>query len=320
MTRPSRGVIALFATIVALLIASGCNQSAADGSAGGEGGNAQELVFAALPAQRFAALQQSHQPLLEMLRKETGKEVRFETGTSYAAIIEGLRDGHIDIAALGPLPYVRAKQQGADITVVVARVDEKGKAPGYHSYGITWTGSPIKTLADFRGKKVCFVDRSSTSGYLYPSAKLGALGIDPERDTIPIFTGRHDASVLAVAHRQCDAGFALDRMADRQLIEQGQLQPGQITTVWESETIPGPPIAIANHLAPELRQRLVTALQNKANADYLRANGFCQGECAIADGFAYGYQPADDADYNRVRELQNQLGVFYLPSTDPGPR
>ncbi|MGH3935087.1 MAG: phosphate/phosphite/phosphonate ABC transporter substrate-binding protein, partial [Pseudonocardiaceae bacterium] len=74
--------------------------------------------------------------------------------------------------------------------------------------------------------------------------------------------------------------------------------------VWKSEPIPGPPIVIANQLAPELRQRLITALRDKANADYLRANGFCQGECALADGFAYGYQPADDADYNRVRDLQ----------------
>ncbi len=303
--RPPRVVAALFAAVAGLLIASGCNQSAADGRTGSEGGNPQVLVFAAVPSQRPATLQQSHQPTLEMLAKETGKEVRFQTGTDYAAIIEGLRDGKIDIAALGPLSYMRAKQQGAHITVAAARVDEKGKVPGYQSYGITWAGSPIKTLADFRGKKICFVDRSSTSGYLYPSVELLALGIEPESGITPIFTGRHDASVLAVANRQCDAGFTQDWMVDRHLIEQGQLQPGQITKVWESETIPGPPIVIANHLAPELRQRLITALQDKANADYLRANGFCQGECAIADGFAYGYQPADDADYNRVRDLQD---------------
>jgi phosphonate transport system substrate-binding protein len=261
------------------------------------------LVFAAVPSYRLATLQQSHQPILEMLKKETGKEVRLRTGTDYTAIIQGLHDGKIDVAALGPFSYVLAKQQGAPITVAAARVSEKGGGPGYQSYGITWAGSPVKTLADFRGKKICFVDRRSTAGYLYPSASLLAIGIEPEKDTIPIFAGRHDALVLAVANRQCDAGFALDRVVDRQLIEQGQLQPGQITTVWKSETIPGPPIVIANHLSPKLRQQLTTALQSKANADYLRANGFCQGKCAIADGDAYGYQSADDADYNSVREL-----------------
>lgn len=60
------------------------------------------LVFAAVPSQRPATLQQSHQPITEMLKKETGAQIRFQTGTDYAAVIEGLRAGKIDVAALGP--------------------------------------------------------------------------------------------------------------------------------------------------------------------------------------------------------------------------
>ncbi|MGH3753979.1 MAG: phosphate/phosphite/phosphonate ABC transporter substrate-binding protein [Pseudonocardiaceae bacterium] len=213
----------------------------------------------------------------------------------------------MDIADLGPFTYVLAKQQGAEITAVAARAEKKGDDPGYQSYGFTQTDSPIQNLADFRGKKICFVDRSSTSGYLYPSAGLRTVDIEPEKDTIPFFAGRHDASVLTVANRQCDAGFTLDRMVDWQLIERGQLQPGQIRTVWKSEKIPGPPLVIADHLDSGLRKQLTTILQEKANADYLRANGFCQGECTIADGFAYGYQPATDADYDSVRELCRKI-------------
>jgi phosphonate transport system substrate-binding protein len=153
------------------------------------------------------------------------------------------------------------------------------------------------------------VDRNSTSGYLYPSAGLLAVGIEPEKDTTPFFAGRHDASALAVANGPCDAGFALDRMIDRQLIERGLLRPDQIRTVWQSEPIPDPPLAIADHLDSELRQHLTKLLQEKANADYLRANGFCQGECKIFDGFAYGYQPATDADYDSVRKLCRKIQI-----------
>lgn len=295
--------VALFAAVATLLAASGCIAGTADGEASGGSGDPQVLVFATVPSDRPPNQWRDQQPIIEMLKKETGKEILFEIGTDYAAIIKRLHDKKIDIADIGPLPYVLAKQGGAEITVVAARVDKKGERPGYQSYGFTQAGSSIQTLADFRGKKVCFVDPNSTSGYLYPSAGLLAAGIEPEKDTTPIFSGRHDTSVLAVANGQCDAGFALDRMVDQQLIEQGLLQPGQITTVWRSETIPGPPLAIANHLDPELRQQLTTALQDKTNADYLRANGFCQGECAIADGFSYGYQPATDADYDSVREV-----------------
>ncbi len=154
MTRSTHRTIAAFFVVAALLIASGCNQSP-DGGAGGEPDDPVVLIYGALPANQPAALQQAHQPILEMLKKETGKEIRFQTGTDYAAIMDGLRVGKIHIAALGPLSYVQAKQQGAQITVVAIRVDEKGEKPGYDSYGITWTGSPIKTLADFRSRKVC---------------------------------------------------------------------------------------------------------------------------------------------------------------------
>lgn len=310
MTRPaSSALVALFAVIIALLTMSGCVQSVAGGKADNNHRDPDMLIFAAMPTFRFAIDQQTHEAIIDMLEKETGKKILFQTGSDYAAIIKGLRDEKIDIAALGPLTYVLAKEQGAPITAVAIRVNEKGQPSGYRSYGITWTDSPIKNLADFRGKRICFVDRNSTSGYLYPSAGLRAVGIDPNKDIIPIFTGRHEASVIAVANHQCDAGFSYDTVVDQQLIDQGQLRPGQVTTVWKSDMIPGPPLAIANHLSPRLRQQLTTALQTKANADYLRANGFCQGKCSVSDGVSYGYKAASDADYYDLsvicRKIQN---------------
>ncbi|MGB6162714.1 MAG: phosphate/phosphite/phosphonate ABC transporter substrate-binding protein [Pseudonocardiaceae bacterium] len=223
--------------------------------------------------------------------------------TDYAAVVTGLRQGKIHIAALGPLSYVIAKRQGAQITLVAAQAKEKVQHPEYHSSGITAADSPIKTIGDFRGKRICFSDRYSTSGYLYPAAGLLAAGIQPEHDITPIFAGGDDASVLAVANGQCDAGFAFDSLVERGLIEQHQIQPGKIVTVWESPPIPGGPIVIANGLAPRLRQRLTTALQQHANADYLRAHGFCQGECAIADADSYGYVAVEDSFYDSVRAI-----------------
>lgn len=298
-----RATTALATAVAALLIASGCVQSVADSRSSDEGGDSNTLVFTAIPTLQPPNQQQSYQPMLKMLRKEIGKEIRIQYATDYAAVITGLREGRIHIAALGPLSYVLAKQQGAQITLVAAQVRVKGQRPESRSYGIIPVGSPIKTLADFRGKKICFPDRYSATGYLYPSAGLLDVGIQPEHDITPIFVGGHDASVLAVASRQCDAGFAFDSLVERQLVEQRQIQPGKIVTVWESEPIPSGPIVIANGLPPQLREQLTTALQQHANADYMRAHGFCQGACAIADRETYGYVAVEDSLYDRVREL-----------------
>lgn len=304
MTRPTHGTRAALVTMIALLLTmSGCGPSAAPPSVADNNHDPDVLVFAATPAFDSPIEQQFFKAIIEMLEKETGKQIIFQTGNNYAAIIDGLHYGRkFDVTALGPLSYVIARDQGAPITLAAVRVNEKGGPPGYKSYGITWTGSPIKTLAGFRGKKICFVDHNSTSGYLYPSAGLLDIGIDPSRDIIPIFAGHHDSSVFAVANHQCDAGFVFDTGVD-ELIKQGQLQPGQVTQVWNSDTIPGPTLVIANYLSPTLRQQLIAALQKKANADYLRANGFCQGECKLAERASYGYQPGNDADYNGLSDI-----------------
>lgn len=289
------------AAVAALLTLTACGQSATDPTSAAGDGDA--LVFAAVPSEESSSLQQGYEPIIAMLEAETGRTVEFQNATDYAAVIEGMRAGKIDIAQFGPFSYVLAKNQGAKITPIGAQVDGPDEEPGYQSYGIAPAGSPITGLEAFRGKQVCFVDPSSTSGYLYPTAGLLEAGINPETDVTPVFAGGHDASVLAVASGQCDAGFAYDTMVDSQLIEKGSIQPGQIATVWKSETIAGSPVAIADDLPADVRRTLTTAFQEKANQDYLKANGFCSGECTLGDEDSWGYRPVDDALYDGVREV-----------------
>ncbi len=291
--------------VAALLALSACGQSGAEGSGSGRP-DSDEIVFAAVPSEESASLQQGYEPILKLLEERTGKTVRFQQATDYAAVIEGQRAGQIDIAQFGPFSYVLATRQGAKITPIAAQVDGPEETPGYQSYGITRSGSPIRSLADYRGKKVCFVDPASTSGYLYPTAGLLEAGINPETDITAIFAGGHDASVLAVQSGQCDAGFAYDTMVDSQLIQKGAIKPGEIAVVWKSETIPGSPVAISNDLDPELKQTITQVFQEQANIDYLRGNGFCTGECQLGltgDENSWGYKAVDDALYDGVRKV-----------------
>ncbi|GAA1258085.1 phosphate/phosphite/phosphonate ABC transporter substrate-binding protein [Pseudonocardia aurantiaca] len=292
----------------ALLALTACGQSAAENPGQAQGGQAGEpgtLVFAAVPSEESTSLQQSYQTVISLLEKETGATVQFQNATDYAAVIEGMRAGKIDVAMFGPFSYVLAKNQDPGITPVAAMVDTKGAQPGYKSYGITKADSTINDLAGFAGHTVCFVDPASTSGYLYPTAGLMTAGVNPETGVKPTFAGGHDASVLAVASGQCDAGFSEDVMVDTQLIKSGQLKPGELKIVWKSDTIPGSPIAIASDVAPELRQKIVDTFTQEANVDYLTANGVCSSadQCKLGSDGAWGYVPVDDALYNGIRQV-----------------
>ncbi|MFI1764203.1 phosphate/phosphite/phosphonate ABC transporter substrate-binding protein [Streptomyces sp. NPDC020800] len=304
VNRRTLGVFALGAACVLAL--AGCGASAdskaataTDGKSGGT------LVMAAVPAENSTDLQASYAAVIKLLEKETGKKITFQKATNYAAVIEGQRSGKIQIAAYGPFSYVQAKSSGVKATPVAAGVETKGAKPGYRSYGIVKTGSPIKDLKGFKGKKVCFVDPNSTSGYLYPRAGLMQAGVDVEKGITPVMAGGHDASVLAVKSGQCEAGFAYDTMVDKQLIEKGQLKKGEITTVWKSAVIPGSPVAISDDLDAGLKQKIARAFQTMANLDYLKAHGFCSGsgKCEVDDAGDWGFAKVDDTDYDGVRKV-----------------
>lgn len=303
--RRSFGLAGMAVLSAVLLAACGQSADASHSASGGAsaGRNPDELVFAAVPSENAQTLQQAYQPLITLLQKQTGKKIRFQSATSYSSVIEAQRTDKVDIAQYGPFSFITAQNSGVKVTPVAAETMAKGTTPGYHSYGITRPGTGINSIADFRGKKVCFVDPNSTSGFLYPSAALLNAGIDPNKDVTQVIAGAHDASALAVLNGQCDAGFAEDNMVDSVLPSKGQLKPGQLNVVWKSDLIPGSPIGISDDLAPDLKAKLTSAF-SMANIDYMNANGICTPACThLGEVNGWGYANVDNSFYDGVRNV-----------------
>lgn len=306
------------AAVAGLALAlSGCSGSDSGGDSVNEQGFPATMTLAAVPAENSADLQASYEPLIKLLEKETGSTIEFVQASDYAGVVEGMIADNVDLAFFGPFAYVVAGLNGAKLTPLGAVIGEKGAEPGYQSYGLARSEeSNINGLADFAGKKVCFVDPSSTSGFLYPTAGLIEAGVvesgseaDISAAMTPIYAGGHDASALSIASGDCDAGFAFDSMVDSTMIEKGDLQPGQLKTVWKSEMIAGSVFAANDSLGPEAVEKLTTLFTTKVNAEALEAEGFCEKDgCLITDERAWGVVPAADGDYDGVRKVCEVTG------------
>src|ERR1700731_2432487 len=123
-----RVLIALAVTASATLAVAGCSSSSSNSANGGTR-NPDTLVFAAVPAEESSALEQSYKPITDLLAKETGKKIKFQKATDYAAIIEAQRAGKVDIAQYGPFSYVLARTSGVKTSPVAAQVTAKGATP-----------------------------------------------------------------------------------------------------------------------------------------------------------------------------------------------
>lgn len=266
----------------------------------------KKLVLAAVPAEQDAQLQESYSVTKQILEDQLGIPVDFFQAADYAGVVEALIANRVDLAQFGPFAYVIAIANGADADVVGVMVSEKDGAPGYTSILVARSDNDeINSLEDVRGKRVCFVDPSSTSGYLFPIAAMLNKGINPETDVTPIFAGGHDASVISVVNGDCDAGFAFDSMVRDLLIERGEIKAGDVKEVDESPIIAGSPMAMRRGLPESLRAEIADIFATKINVDWAAENGYCETNdplfCSFSDEKIWGYTLKDDSYYDGIR-------------------
>lgn len=291
-SRAARAVVAAGVTVPLL---AACSSAQAEDS----------ITFAAVPSESSATLEASFENVTALLEQETGKTVEFQNASDYAAVIEGMRAGQIDVASFGPFAYVISKDSGIDMAPAVAPTHDRQDAPAYTSLAYVREGSDIQDLEDLEGRNVCFVDAASTSGYLVPMKGIMDAGMDMNHDMTAVLAGGHDASLLSLASENCDVGFAHDTMLQT-LETSGQVEPGSLVPIWESDPITEDPIAINNEtLTPELAEQITTILREQANIPALVDAGICssEDECALPEEIEYGYVPVDDSDFDAIREI-----------------
>ena len=233
-----------------------------------------KIVFAPVPSENSSIALATWTPFVKALEKEIGIKVEQVSASDYAAVVEGQLSGKVDLAMYGPFSYYVAKAAGAKIDPIAVQVSDIGASPSYQSYMIAPANSTAKAITDAKGKKVCFTDNLSTSGYLYPTAGLIDAGLEIGKDYTAVYAGGHDKSVAAVKAGTCDLGFAFDDMVTKTAITAGIIKPGDVKIIWTSNAIPNSPIAIRTELPASLVAK-IKATVPKLDSLYLQAGGFC---------------------------------------------
>ena len=190
---------------------------------------------------------------------------------------------------------------------VLLKSERKG-VPYYYAAIITRADSGIKSLDDLRGKSFAFGDSLSTTGNVIPRQMFKARGIDPVRDFRQVlYSGGHDATVLAVLNGKVDAGATYANSQDgndtawmRYLKDPKDVK--KIRAIAFSEPIPADNLVISAGLDGELAKKIETTFielsRDPAGKKMLR-------ELYQIDGFV----PATDQDYDSVRRAFADAGI-----------
>lgn len=188
---------------------------------------AEVLRVSAIPDESPTELLRKFKPLGEYLEKELTSKIEWTPVTDYAAVVEGLAAGKIDLAWLGGFTFVQSRLKTGNAIPVAQRVEDEK----FTSKFIAPAGSDIKDLKDLKGKTFAFGSVSSTSGHLMPRYFLQQQGINPESDFKRVaFSGAHDATIAWVASGKAEAGVLNASVWDK-LIESGKADPKQVKVI-----------------------------------------------------------------------------------------
>jgi phosphonate transport system substrate-binding protein len=271
------------------------------------------LTVQFVPSQNAETLEAKAKPLEKLLGDKLGITVKVSVSTSYNTIIEAMASKQVDIGFLPPSAYVLAhdekKPAAADILLQAQRfgvVDATGKPTTelvdfYKSMIIVKADSPIKTLADLKGKKIAWQDVTSAAGYTYPAYLLKKAGIDPEKDVTGITIKGHDKGVLAVLNGEVDAA-AVFQDARNIVIKDFPDVFTKTRVLAYSDKIPNDTISV--------RPDMDKAWQTKIQQAFIDIGKDPAGQKIIFDVYSHkGYVASNDKIFDIVRTVKKEIGT-----------
>jgi len=271
----------------------------ADLAAPGQCQDPSTLVFTYTPVEDPAVYRDAFADFQKYLSAATGKDVVYYTVQSNAAEVEAMRSGRLHIAGFSTGPTGFAVNLAGYVPMAV-----KGYADGFQGYNlivVVKKDSPIQSLADLKGKKVAHTSASSNSGNLAPRALFPPLGLTPDQDYTVVYSGKHDQSILGVAHGDYDAAPVASDVYER-MVRAGRVDEGALRIVYTSPKFPTSSFGYSSQLCPDLVQKIVGAFHT-----YRFPEGM-QKSFGGADRF---YPVTYAADWKVIRDIAASTDTSY---------
>ncbi len=219
-----------------------------------------------------------------LLQEGMAAKVEVRKATSAVAAVEAIGAGHADAAMLPLFEYLLAHgEYGATPILQVIRRDG---AASYRGVILVRKEANISSVEGLAGKKVAYVDRYSTSGYLFPRRTLAGVNV------VETLSGSHAASLTKILAGEVDA------IATFEGAEEGH---PELAILASTDPIPNEPVFVRMGLDPASREALAAAFMKLGSTEEGR------GVLARLGGIT-GYRPIGAEGYASVTATLQALG------------
>lgn len=263
----------------------------------------ETLRLAVTDVQGLEDLERDYGPFKEALEEVWERPIEFFPVDSYTEAVPALQLGLVDLVVTGPSEYVLIRARTNAVPVIAIT------RPNYHAAIAVSEKSNIKSLAELKGKTIAMVKVGSTSGHLGPTKLLLDAGLNPKSDYEVVMLGR-EGSLEALKSGEVDAWAGPWLDYERFLRTEG-FSEKEFPLVKKGLPLPNDVFVASSKLNPnltgEIRSRMLEHQKKLIEALAIApANDKFKTSKLI---------PADDSDYNMIREVYEALGQgqFFTP-------
>ena len=260
----------------------------------------QKVLIGILPEMNVFKQKQRFKLLGEYLSKKTGTEIEFTILSRYGNIIERFNSEKMDGAFFGSFTGALAIERLG--VTPLARPVNLDKSSTYHGYLFVRKDSGIKGVKDMKGKRMAFVEKATTAGYIFPLAYLRKNGITDVDHYFSesLFTGSHDAAINHVLERKADVGAAKHSMYDRVRKDDPRVDR-ELVILAESPKVPSNGLCVRKGFDPVLREKIKDAL--------LQLHNDPEGGRVLNQFGALRFIETTVQDYQPVFDLAKEAGI-----------
>ncbi len=240
------------------------------------------------------------QLLGEYLSRKVGVPVEFTILSRYGNIIESFQTERMDGAFFGSFTGALALEKLG--VIPLARPVNLDGSSTYHGHLFVRADSQIRNVKQLRGKRMAFVDRATTAGYVFPLAVLRKAGIRSPDGFFGeyYFTGSHDAAIAAVLEGKADAGAAKHSVYDR-IRKENPAVDRELLIIAESPPVPSNGLCVRRDMNLVLQASLKKALIELENEE--------GGAEVLAQFGALRFIETTAEDYLPVIDLAREAGL-----------
>src|SRR5438132_9887960 len=278
------------------------------------------VVLAFTPSQEAATIATNGAAIKAALERATGLAWKVTVMSSYAAQVEGMCSGQIDVGFFAPLQMTLLLDRGCGSPVLGALRNETKLdgsvvlSPTYQSQILVRADSGITDLNGLKGKKFAFTDTLSASGYVFPTLTIkNKTGQEPRTFFSNItFAGGHPQAALAVYNGQVDGAATYDDVRTTLAAANPDILT-KTKVIQKAGPIPNDGVALRKGMPDDLGKQVTSALIDYAKSD--------DGKKTLYALYQWdGLQSVDAKFYDPMNEAAKLAGVDLEQLAEETPR